>query len=407
MNNSSRRKFLKNATGLVATGLVANSALGNTLHQVEAAPEKREMLFRTLGRTGLKIPIVSMGVMNSNNPNLLKVGWQSGIRHFDTAWYYQAGNNERMVGSIIRELNIDRKDVIITTKILPDRNLRSPELGPERKKQFLERFNQSLERLQMDYVDILMYHDVTRVEEVLDTYVIEAMQELKDQGKIRFPAFSTHVYWPELITAAVDHSFYDVVLLSLNYSMANDETSLKAMEYAASKGLGMIAMKTQCQQDWYKQNLPAETQKFYEGSIMHSALLKWVLRNEVITTAIPGFTTFEQLQTDVEAAYDLEYTQSEKEFLEDHDVKLAIQSVCRFCGGCTGSCPHGVDIPSLMRTHMYATAYGNMNMTKSTLSGIEAGKGLSVCDDCSGCVAQCRNSVHIAGRVEELKEMVG
>ena len=42
--------------------------------------------------------------MNSNNPNLLKVGWQSGIRHFDTAWIYQAGNNEKMVGQCIKEL---------------------------------------------------------------------------------------------------------------------------------------------------------------------------------------------------------------------------------------------------------------------------------------------------------------
>ena len=57
------------------------------------------MICRTLGRTGIRLPIVSMGVMNSNNPNLLKVGWQSGIRHFDTAWIYQAGNNEKMVGA--------------------------------------------------------------------------------------------------------------------------------------------------------------------------------------------------------------------------------------------------------------------------------------------------------------------
>ena len=183
MNNSSRRKFLKNATGLVATGLVANTALGNTVSQFHKHDDPRKMIFRTLGRTGISLPVVSMGVMNSNNPNLLKVGWQSGIRHFDTAWYYQAGNNEKMVGQIIRDLNIERKDVIITTKILVDRNLKAPELGPERKKQFLARFEQSMERLQMDYVDILMLHDVSSVDEVLDPYIIEAMQELKDQRK--------------------------------------------------------------------------------------------------------------------------------------------------------------------------------------------------------------------------------
>jgi predicted aldo/keto reductase-like oxidoreductase len=407
MNNNSRRKFLKNATGLVATGLITNSALGNSVSLIQPSDKKKELIFRTLGRTGVKLPIVSMGVMNSSNPNLLKVGWQLGIRHFDTAWIYQAGNNEKMVGAVLKELNVNRKDVIITTKLVVDENLWQEGLGENRKAQFLSRFAQSLERLQMDYVDILMLHSVSKPAELHDPAIMEAMQELKDQGKIRFPAFSTHVYWPELLTAAADKGFYDVVLLSLNYSMANDEASLKALQYAASKGIGMIAMKTQCQQDWYKQNLPAETQKFYEGSIMHSALLKWVLRNDQITTAVPGFTTFEQLQADAEAGCNLEYTQDEVKFLEDHNVKLAIQSVCRFCGGCKGTCPHGVDIPSLMRTHMYAASYGNLSMTKSTLAGIESGKGLSACDQCEVCVAQCRNSVKIAGRVEELKMMMG
>ncbi len=90
-------------------------------------------------------------------------------------------------------------------------------------------------------------------EDVLDPVIMEAMKELKDQGKIKFPAFSTHVYWPEIVTAAADTGLYDVVLLSLNYAMANDDVSNKAMDYAVAKGMGLIAMKTQCQQDWYKQ----------------------------------------------------------------------------------------------------------------------------------------------------------
>lgn len=401
--NNSRRKFLKSATSLVATGLVANSALGNTMQKVKPADEKKEMIFRTLGRTGVKVPIVSMGVMNSSNPNLLKVAWQLGMRHYDTAWTYQGGNNEKMVGAVLKELKVDRKEVVITTKIVLDQNLKKPQYGAERKKQFLSRFSQSLARLQMDYVDILMLHDVNTLEEVKDKAVQEAMQELKDQGKIRFPAFSTHSYWPEQLTLAADEGFYDVVLLSMNYSMANDEASLQAMKYAASRGMGLIAMKTQCQQDWYKENLPVETQKFYEGTLMHSALLKWALRNEQIATAVPGFTTFEQLQADVEVAYDLEYSQEELKFLEDHHVKLAIQSVCRFCDKCRGTCPGGVDIPALMRTHMYALSYGNPHMTRSALAGIEEGKGLAACTTCEECVASCRNSVKIAGRIEELK----
>ena len=417
MESNSRRKFLRSATGLIATGLVTRAAIGNTI-PVEIKPaassetsypragQENELIYRPLGRTGIKLPLVSMGVMNSSNPNLLKVAWQSGIRHFDTAWEYQGGNNEKMIGKIIKDLKISRKDVIITTKIAIEPNLNKPQLGAERKKQFFTRFAQSLERLQMDYVDILMLHDVNTMDQVHDPAIMEAMQLLKDQGKIRFPAFSTHVYWSDLLTAAVDKGFYEVVLVSLNYSMAHDDKSYKAMQYAASKGIGLIAMKTQCQQDWYKENLPAEAQKYYEGSIMHSALLKWVLHHDMITTAIPGFTTFEQLQTDMLVAHGIEYKADEKKFLEDHNIQLAIQSVCRFCGGCQGSCPHGADIPALMRTHMYASAYGNIHMTHQTLSEIPAGRGLDVCESCGECIAQCRNRVKIGQRVEELKVMM-
>ncbi|MFO7369339.1 MAG: aldo/keto reductase [Bacteroidales bacterium] len=406
MNSSSRRKFIRSATGLAAVGLLGNSAMANAIPSVGHAASSGEMIFRTLGRTGVKLPIVSMGVMNSNNPNLLKAAWNMGMRHFDTAWIYQAGNNEKMVGSVLKELNVNRKDVVITTKIVIEPVLKKPENGAERKKQFLERFAQSLERLQMDYVDILMLHDVAQSEELTNPYMVEAMQELKARGQIRFPAFSTHMYWPELLSNAADQGVYDVALITINYSMANDENSLNAMKYAASKGMGLIAMKTQCQQEWYKQNLPVESQKFYEGSIMHSALLKWVLRHESITTAIPGFTTFEQLQTDVAVAYNLDYSEDERKFLEDHNVITALRSVCRFCGGCKGTCPHGVDIPNLMRTHMYAGAYGNLHMTNQTFTAIEAGKGLDVCRNCGECVAQCMNNVQIASRLDDLKMLM-
>ena len=146
----------------------------------------------------------------------------------------------------------------------------------------------------------------------MDPYIISALKELKDQGKIRFPAFSSHADWPDLLNAAVDHGFYDVALLSFNYSMSQDDRFISAIKNASAKGVGIIAMKTQCQQEWYKQNLPTETQKFYEGVIMHAALLKWVLRHEEITTAVPGFSTFEQLQTDIRVAYNLEYTERAK-----------------------------------------------------------------------------------------------
>ena len=343
-----RRKFLGSAAlPLVMLNLKGIPLpAGRQYRPGEGLPEgKSEIKYRILGKTGIKLPIVSMGVMNASNPNLIKAAWENGIRHFDTAWVYQNGNNEKMVGSVLRNLKVKREEVTISTKV----GLFGPPIqnGKERKEFFLKRFDESLSRLDMDYVDILYIHAVSHPDTINDKYILEAFDDLKEKKKIRFSGFSTHSDWPDLVAGAAAQKKYDVILLSFNYSMFQDERVYNSLKLAHDAGIGLVAMKTQCKQDWYKNELPASLQKFYEGETMNSALLKWVLRHEFIATAVPGFTDYQQMEQDMAVAYDISFTPEEEEFFRNRDIKLAIQSVCRHCGTCVNSCPKSVDIPSL------------------------------------------------------------
>jgi hypothetical protein len=85
--------------------------LANPLNETATGP----VLQRTLGKTGLTIPVVSMGVMNADVPGLLRRAYEVGIRHFDTAAGYQQGRNEEMVGQVIKEMGV-RDKVMISTK---------------------------------------------------------------------------------------------------------------------------------------------------------------------------------------------------------------------------------------------------------------------------------------------------
>jgi predicted aldo/keto reductase-like oxidoreductase len=195
-----------------------------------------------------------------------------------------------------------------------------------------------------------------------------------------------------------------VVLTAFNYSMNENRDLIKSMEKAAAEGIGIIAMKTQCSQPWYRSDYePTESHRLYEGQIMQTALLKWVLRHEFIATAIPGFQNFQELEEDFSVAYDLKYTTEEKKFLQDRNVKLGMASVCQQCRACVPTCPKGVDIPTLIRTHMYATCYTNFYQARATLNEIPNGKGLDICVSCSRCTANCVNRVDIARRIDELK----
>jgi predicted aldo/keto reductase-like oxidoreductase len=407
MGTFNRRNFLFKTTGLAASAsLLGMAAYANKPENLKyISGDDVKFITRTLGRTGITLPIVSMGVMNANNPGLLKEAYKRGIRHFDTAWYYQNGNNERMIGSILKELGVNRSDVVIATKIFLLDILGNKLSDKELKAVFLKRFTESLERLKMDYVDILYYHNILNVEMMNAPFIKEAFEELKQKKLIRHSGISVHVDWPDILNTAANDGFYDVALLSYNYSMDGQQQHIDALKNAASKGMGLIAMKTQCQQGWYKQELPAEMQKFYEGTIMHSALLKWVMHHDYFATAIPGFTTYQQLEEDIVVASNLGYNDNEKKFIEDHNVKLALQGTCQICGKCTGTCPQGANIPDLMRTHMYAFSYGNVQKANETIRAIETGSGIDTCSKCNICVAQCVRKVNIGNRISELKEI--
>ena len=138
--------------------------------------------------------------------------------------------------------------------------------------------------------------------------------------------------------------------------------------------------------------------------VSQTALLKWVLNHDFVTTAIPGYSTYEHLEQDFSVVGNLAYTEEEKAFLADKSF-AAQAEFCQQCGECREACPRQVEVPSLMRSHMYALQYGNTDMARTMLAGIPAGKGLEACRSCDSCSVACRNSVQVARKIGELKAL--
>lgn len=130
---------------------------------------------------GIKIPCIGYGtykVVGDTSKNDMKMALEAGYRYLDTASFY---GNEKALGQAIRESGIKREDIFISSKAWKD------ELGYENVK---KAFAQTLERLQMDYLDLYLIHwpmtgfDCENWKEVnLKTW--RAMEELYDEGKIR------------------------------------------------------------------------------------------------------------------------------------------------------------------------------------------------------------------------------
>jgi len=172
-------------------------ALSPVLKSVESSELSKNILYRNLGKTGIKVPVVSFGVMRADNPNLCKAAYENGIRLFDTANGYQNGNNEAMLGNLFK--NYPRDTFYISTKIKPDGV--DQQGNPDSQfsiDDFLSKFKTSLSRLQMDYVDILCVHDVRNAALLEYKPLVNALKDLKAKGKIKFIGFQPITIWIRL-----------------------------------------------------------------------------------------------------------------------------------------------------------------------------------------------------------------
>jgi hypothetical protein len=239
-------------------------------------------------------------------------------------------------------------------------------------------------------VDILHFHGVSTPADVNAHPVQEVLAEFKKQGKVRFTGVSTHSGQAEVLNAVAQGGFYDVALVAVNFTMSDNTAVLDAIKKAAAKGVGLIAMKTQA------------GGRASEDPIRHTAALKWVLQNEAITTAVPGVTKYEHLDLDFPVASNLAFTPEERQFLGNKALQATLE-FCQQCGECVPSCPHRVDVPTLMRTHMYAVEYGNTYQAQATLADVPRESGLDVCRTCATCRAACARTVNIPRKIRELK----
>jgi predicted aldo/keto reductase-like oxidoreductase len=392
MKNSRREFLTKSMLGISSLGL-ASGFDNKIISKIVQEDKPKEILYRTLGKTGIKLPIVSMGVMNANLPELIPASYDLGVRHFDTARNYQDGKNERMVGEQIKELGV-RDKVTIATKL----RLPNAEKDSDKKKEFIDNLNDSLKRLQTDYVDILYVHALSTVEQMRLKPLQEAFMQLKKEKKVRFIGISTHQNMSDLLEEAAKTKFYDVVLTSINYTMSDDDRLIKAIKGCADAGIGVVAMKTQGGGRWYRDKSPEEI----KTEMNATAVLKWALKVEGVTTAIPGYTNFDHMNESFSVAYGLDYTNDEIKFLKDKNALMGA-AFCRQCQGCVASCPKNVDIPTLMRTSMYLVQYTNLSEARRALDSIDSSRSIKNCGSCTDCIANCSHYVNIAERIYDLK----
>ena len=380
MDTMDRRHFMKSSVMGASLSLLSSSPLTAITRQAGPSPGAQgKVITRPLGRTGIELPVVSMGVMRADNPALVRAALESGMKHLDTSHGYQKGNNETMLGELLKDY--PRDSFVISTKVPPDA-----------KDAFLANLDLSLERLRMEYVDILYVHGLTAGDDVLSPSTLDALRVARESGKARHIGVSTHRNEPEVIRAAIRSGVYEVVLTSVNFKQDHYPDVKKAIAEAAAAGVGIVAMKTMA---------GAFHDKERTKPINCKAALKWVLQDPNVTTAIPGITAFDQLTENAGVNHDLAMTEEEKSSLVPGKSEGGLY--CPGCSGCTERCTKGLPVPDIMRAYMYTYGYRDARMAQDLLAGLRIAG--DQCGECEECTVGCPRGFDVPRRVRDITRL--
>ena len=353
---------------------------------VEAKGKEKKFVYRTLGKTGIKVPVINMGVMNTDNPSLVRVALDSGLVMLDTAQTYQRGQNEGMIGEELK--GRPRDSYVIATKArLPNDQTTGLYTEEATEEAFLKKVDSSLKNLGLDYVDIYYHHNVWKRESALYEPILKALERVKKAGKARFVGITTHMNEPEVIHAAVDSKFYDVILTSYNFQQKHYSQVREAISRAAQAGIGIVGMKAI--RGGSRQNPTVKNT---------AAALKWVLQDSNVTTIVPGFTTFEEMKIDLAVAENPILTESEK---RDLQKEVSVSGLyCQGCRQCLGQCAEHLPIPDLMRAYMYTYGYRNITHAQDVVLSLNLPD--RVCEDCSKCPVKCSSGFNVSAKIRDI-----
>ena len=387
-----RRDFVK--TTLAGCGglfLLASEAKGQETKSVDSRGKERKFVYRTLGKTGLKLPVINMGVMNSDNPNLIRAALDSGMVLLDTAHGYMGGRNEETIGSVIK--GRPRDSFMIGSKVsLPKDRTTGLYLEGATTEEFLKKLDISLKRLGVDHVEILYHHGVSNKESVVYEPVLKAMEKAKKEGKIRFAGISTHMNEPEVLHATVDSKFYDVVLVAYNFQQKHMPEVRSAIARAAQAGIGVVGMKAI--RGGNRQTPTVQSA---------SAALKWVLQDQNVHTIVPGFTAFEEMEMDLAVLENPTLTDEEKRtLLKEASAK---NNYCQGCGQCLKQCRDRLPVPDLMRAYMYTYDYRNLVLAQDLLLSLNLPS--HPCEDCSACSVKCSVGFNVPAKIRDVIRVKG
>jgi aryl-alcohol dehydrogenase-like predicted oxidoreductase len=301
-----RKEFLKKSSkGLLALGLLGSIPYCTNAKETHT---KNTSGLRVLGNTGMQVSAIGFGASRTMEPTLVKYAIDGGVTFLDTGRVYYNGQNEVMVGNVIKGI---RKRFIVQSRFhvpLRDKNKKntSPQVSQRIKNKMQSSLQESLKALQTDYLDILLIHGASSPDVIHHAAVMEFFSSAKKKGMIRACGFSSHANQIQLLKAANESRFYDVIMVPYNHkgsykhSLSGqyfewDQPALeKELQKAANNNMAIVAMKT-CSGGPYAPDTKSKPS--------YKAALQWILNHSYIHSMAVAMGNIEEVDENIQVMF--------------------------------------------------------------------------------------------------------
>jgi aryl-alcohol dehydrogenase-like predicted oxidoreductase len=213
------------------------------------------MKYHTLGPTGLLVSEICLGTMTfaagegmwksvagveqDLADQMLKTSFDAGVNFVDTANVYTSGESEKTLGRAIRNVGLARKDVVIATKAFGRTGKGRNDVGASRG-HIMDAIDQSLKRLQTDYIDLYQIHAADSVTPVEET--MRALDTLVSQGKVRYIGCSNWYAWQIMKALGISEAknLAKLDTLQAYYSIAGRDLEREIVPLLKDQGTGLL-----------------------------------------------------------------------------------------------------------------------------------------------------------------------
>jgi aryl-alcohol dehydrogenase-like predicted oxidoreductase len=210
------------------------------------------MQYLNLGKTGMKVSRLCLGMMSYGSKKwrdwvledekarpFIKRALDAGINFFDTADVYSTGESERITGKLLKESGVKRENLVVATKVNGQMSNDINDRGLSRK-HILDSIDRSLQRLQMDYVDLYQIHRwdyETPVEETM-----EALNDVVRAGKARYIGASSMFAWQfaRALHVSETHGWTKFISMQNHYNLVYREEEREMIPLCRDQGIGLI-----------------------------------------------------------------------------------------------------------------------------------------------------------------------